>query len=783
MQLVYNADPILKAIKKADTVVVDTETSSLFPWRDGKILAGIGVKPLGGEGFYLPVRHKNSRKQAPIKELKRLCEALRGKLLIFHNQKFDLGVLYQEGIDLVDENIIDTVVLIRLVSEDEPSYELERLAKKYVDPNAMEGKRDLRAFMKKMGYVTYDQIPDEYIYNPYVCNDLRFPEGLYTKAMPFIEKRGLGELLKLEQELTRKLFRMEECGFQLDRDYVLREFKVVSALVEELEEQVYKEARKALRKRAKELKMSRVVKPWLGLTDKSRVAEIKAGEYTEDEQKLLTGMECLEDERKVSIKKTILAGTFDVHSPHDVRKIFEALGIRSDTKTKKGGASWAKTALAVIDHPMAELVVRIRGSSNVRNYYENFLELMDPNNVIHCSFHQAGTRTGRLSCREPNLQNIPRFEAFTGATTGAIASMKRLKKKQEERDTKDAKDKKKRYAEAGRTQISFEDATAEDILSEFEGELFGKVRGAFVPRPGYFLLSIDWKQIELRIFADYAEEIELLRTFDLGLDVHRMTALAAFGSLPDPKKNAQMYKWVRNMGKQIAFGLLYGMGITLLAIEIGRSKDEAQTFMDRYFARFKNARRWIDDIHVECENEGFVFNLWGRRRYLPKKVVYKAVNFMVQGTAADLMKDAIVRVYDRIEKFATRLLITVHDELVFEVPYEEAEEVIPVIIEEMQKCDRIKAKLRCDVAWAPDRWSQMYEDEYAELCDLSCGGCKGKGQVVTLPGVSADTLEDVLLKALYENNKELLATATIADCEECDNRGYDLSKIKEPVVA
>lgn len=778
MRLVYTADPILEAIEDARIVTFDTETSSLFPWRDGKILAGIGIKALDGESFYLPFRHKNSRKQAPLRELKRLCKALHGKRLLAHNPKFDLAVLFQEGIDLVDEDIICTVVLTRLVSEDESSYQLERLAKKYIDPHAMEGQRELKAFMRKMGYETYDQIPDEYICYPYVDNDLRFCEGLFTKAMPFIEKRELGELLALEQNLTRKLFRMEQCGFQLDKNYVLREFKVVSKLVADLETEVYAEARKALRKRARELKITRFATRWLKLSKKERAGELK--QYDEHERKLLIGMECLEDERKVSVKKTVLAGTFDVHSPHDVKKIFEALGIRSDVKTKKGGDSWAKTALAVIDNPMAELVVRIRGSSNVKNYYENFLELMDSDCVIHCSFHQAGARTGRLSCREPNLQNIPRFEAFTGATTGAIASMKRLKKKQEEKDAEEAKAKKQRYAEAGRTQISFEDATAEEILSEFEGELFGKVRGAFVPRPGYFLLSVDWKQVELRIFADYAEEIELLRTFDLGLDVHRMTALAAFGSLPDPKKNAQMYKWVRNMGKQIAFGLLYGMGIALLAIEIGRSKEEAQTFMDRYFARFKNARKWIDNIHVECEGEGFVVNLWGRRRYLPKKVVYKAVNFLVQGTAADLMKDAIIRVYDRLGKYKTRLLATVHDEIIFEVPYTEYKKTVPLIIDEMQKCDRIKAKLRCDAAWAPDRWSQMYEDEYAELCDLGCETCKGKGQTVDLPGVPADTMEDTLLTALYENNQELLGTATVSDCGACDAKGYSLEKIKVP---
>ena len=778
MQLTTKAAPIVEALSDSDVVIVDTETSSLYPWRDGKILAGIGVKPLGGEMFYLPVRHKNGGKQASHKQLKLVCEALRGKTLIFHNPKFDLAVLWQDGIDLVDEEVLDTVVLVRLVSENEPSYELKRLAKKFVDATAGESQKALKALMKKMGWETYDQVPAEMIADPYVVDDLRFTEGLYVKAWPFIEKRGLEELLELEKKLTKKLFHIERRGFQLDQKYVESEFETVSTLIDALEDEAYGYARKALRKKVREFGVNKLTKEYLKAGKKARL-ELLA-EHDEDVKKLLIGLVCLYEERKVSKTKIVLSGTFDIYSPHDVRKIFEGMGIRSDVTTDKGAPSWAKTALAVIEHPLADTIVKCRGTKNIRNYYFNFLKLMDPDAVLHCSVHQAGTRTGRMSCRDPNLQNIPRFEAFTGAVTGAIASMKRLKKKQEEIAAKQAKEKKQRYAAVGKTQISFDGEAAQEILSEFEGELFGKVRGAFVPRPGCFLLSVDWQQVELRIFADYAEEIELLRTFDLGLDVHRMTALAAFGSLPDPKKNEQMYKWVRNMGKQIAFGLLYGMGISLLAVEIGKEKEEAQEFMNRYFARFKHAKKFIDDMHVKCEKEGFAIDLWGRRRYLPKKEVYKIVNFLVQGTAADLMKDALVRVDEILENFDSRILITVHDELIFEIPYSEANEVIPLIIKEMETCDRIKATLRCDAAWAPERWSQMYEDKYSALCDLSCGMCKGKGHLVSLPGVQSDTVEDILLTALYEHNTSLLDKAEISPCDACGGDGYDLSKIKEP---
>ncbi|KKL05405.1 hypothetical protein LCGC14_2606350, partial [marine sediment metagenome] len=341
MQLTTKAAPIVEALSNSDVAIVDTETSSLYPWRDGKILAGIGVKPLGGEMFYLPVRHKNGGKQASHKQLQLVCEALRGKTLVFHNPKFDLAVLWQDGIDLVDEEVLDTVVLVRLVAENEPSYELKRLAKKFVDATAGESQKALKALMKKMGWETYDQVPADMIADPYVTDDLRFTEGLYVKAWPFIKKRGLEELLELEKRLTKKLFHIERRGFQLDPEYVESEFETVSTLIDALEEEAYEYARKALKKKVRELGVNKLTREYLKAGKKARI-ELLA-EYDEDVKKLLIGLTCLNEERKVSKTKIVLSGTFDIYSPHDVRKIFEGMGIRSDVMTEKGAPSWAKT--------------------------------------------------------------------------------------------------------------------------------------------------------------------------------------------------------------------------------------------------------------------------------------------------------------------------------------------------------------------------------------------------------------------------------------------------------
>ena len=156
MELVREAQPIVDAIADASTVVVDTETSSLFPFRDGKILAGVAVKPLGGESFYIPFRHKNGGRNAPMRELGVLVEALRGRELVFHNAKYDLAVLYQEGHDLAGEDVLDTIVLHRLVEEDEPSYALKSLAKKYVDKDAGKPELRLKKLMRDNGWVYVD---------------------------------------------------------------------------------------------------------------------------------------------------------------------------------------------------------------------------------------------------------------------------------------------------------------------------------------------------------------------------------------------------------------------------------------------------------------------------------------------------------------------------------------------------------------------------------------------------------------------------------------------------
>ena len=748
IKVVTSAQPIIDAIADASICIIDTETSSLKPFRDGKILAGIGVKARGGQAFYLPVRHKDKSKQGTIKDVAALCSALHGKALVFHNPKFDMAVLLQDGIDISAEHVYDTVVTTRLVRENEPNYELKRLGKSVLGrEDAAEPERQLKAYMRKAEIETYDKIPVGTI-APYVEQDLILTEDLFDYAIPLLWERGLGELLELERRLTRILFVMECVGFKMDQEYIDREYKSVKKIVDDMEQQSCELATTSLRERLQDLRDSDPL-----LEDEEIQANIESlGKVVET-----------------------LTPKFNLSSPHDIKKIFVALGVESTTKTKKGGQSWNKAALAAIDHPLATSVSQWRIIRNISNYYENFNELMGPDGVLHPSLHQAGARTGRMSCREPNLQNIPRFEGVSASYVGVVASMQKLRRELSHRG---------QSVDGDLGEVVFDEETQAAFTGELEGSIGGKVRGAFVPREGKCLLFFDWSQIELRLFANYSGETELLEAFDLGLDVHRVTALAAFGSLPKDE-DSLLFKWFRNMGKQIAFGLLYGMGIKLLALEIGRSEEEATEFMDRYFTRFSRAKRWIKHVHSAAKKDhdkwcpagctathrGWVKDWWGRRRYLRSDRVYQAVNFLVQGSAADLMKDALVRVGERLldrwsigELLTASPLMTVHDELIFECSYAEADDLVALVLSEMEQCAKLNMDLKVDVEWSPTRWG--------EKLDLACPDCSGHKKTVKLP-------QNVLLKALYNNDRSILDNVKTYPCDRCQGRGYDMTPLHD----
>ncbi|HSS49455.1 MAG TPA: DNA polymerase, partial [Thermoanaerobaculia bacterium] len=237
-------------------------------------------------------------------------------------------------------------------------------------------------------------------------------------------------------------------------------------------------------------------------------------------------------------------------------------------------------------------------------------------------------------------------------------------------------------------------------------ELGQRIRKACVAPPGYVLLVADYSQIELRILAHIAEEAELVRAFQAGEDIHRATAAIIFSSSPDLVTSEQ-----RRAAKTINFGILYGMSAFGLSQALGIPSKEADKFIKAYLDRYPGVRRYVEETQASAEKEGKVTTLYGRVRWLPdiqsknwnlrENARRMAINARIQGTAADLLKIAMIAIDRRLrEEFpGSRLLLTVHDELVLEVPEKDAETVAALVKKEMEGVASLAVPLEVEVGW------------------------------------------------------------------------------------
>jgi DNA polymerase-1 len=316
-----------------------------------------------------------------------------------------------------------------------------------------------------------------------------------------------------------------------------------------------------------------------------------------------------------------LAGhTFNLGSPKQIQDIlYDQQKLPVLKKTPKGQPSTEESVLQelAIDYPLPKLILDYRSLSKLKSTYTDKLpqQVDDKTGRVHTSYHQAVAATGRLSSSDPNLQNIP-------------------------------------------------------IRSE-EGR---KIRQAFITPKGYKIVAADYSQIELRIMAHLSADPGLLKAFSAGEDVHRATAAEVFGVAPD-----QVTADLRRSAKAINFGLIYGMSAFGLAQQLGLSRSQAQSYIDLYFARYPGVKLYMDSIREQAREQGYVETLFGRRLYLPEiksrnaarrqYAERTAINAPMQGTAADIIKRAMISADQWLlqEKPDAKMIMQVHDELVFEV--------------------------------------------------------------------------------------------------------------------
>jgi len=351
-------------------------------------------------------------------------------------------------------------------------------------------------------------------------------------------------------------------------------------------------------------------------------------------------------------------GPINLNSPKQIGTLlFETLKLPVQGKTKTGFSTDASVldALAPL-HEVPAMLLEYREISKLKGTYVDPLPLLrDPKTgKIHASFHQAVTSTGRLSSSDPNLQNIP-------------------------------------------------------IRSE-RGQ---RIRKAFIPSEGNVLLAADYSQIELRLLAHMSRDPELSRSFQVDEDVHRRTAAEIFGIDPKGVDDRQ-----RSIAKAINFGLMYGKSAFALAQELKISRTEAKEVIEKYFIRYRGVKNYLDGIILDAKEKGYVSTLMGRKRFLPDiraanaavraGAERMAMNAPIQGTAADLMKLAMIEIDQELQlgKFKSRLTIQVHDEVVLDCARGEADTVMKMVVRVMEGAMKLSVPLRVNAAIG-DNWMEL----------------------------------------------------------------------------
>lgn len=557
---------MLADIRKAEVLSLDTETDSLDPMLAA--LVGISLCVSESRAYYLPLAHQMAD-NLPISEvLAHLQEALKNKLIIGHNLKYDLCVLGRHGLSLNNE-IFDTMLAAYILDPGTNSYSLDEcagsvLGHSMIPISSLIGKGKTQ--------ITFDLVdPKEAC--AYAAEDAWAVYLLYPIYRDRIDSSGMKNLYhSIELPLLRVLQRMEENGVAIDCSILGDISHMINLELKKITEQIYSYA----------------------------------------------GYE------------------FNLNSTQQLAQLLFVEKQLPNKKKTKTGFSTDNSVLEELaaEHEIAETIILYRQLSKLQSTYVSALpKMINPGtNRIHSSFNQTIASTGRLSSSNPNLQNIP-----------------------------------------------------------IRTELGREIRKAFCAKDEHHLiLAADYSQIELRLLALMSKDEALVQAFRQGQDIHRETAARIYNVNLADVTNDQ-----RRAAKTINFGILYGMGQRKLAKDLGISQAEAKGIIDSYFAQFPSIRNFISQCVMNAQQDGYCETIFGRRLYLPninsKHQGYRseaeriAVNMPIQGSAADLIKIAMIDIDRQISKNTRiKMVLQVHDELVFEVAKEAVEEAKAIVCQAME---------------------------------------------------------------------------------------------------
>ncbi len=591
-------------------VCFDVETTSTDPMRAR--LVGLAVSDMPGHGWYIPIGHYavealpgqqgrlgldagDGDSNLPLEVVSSALQDVLGgpAVKIAHNAKYDILVLRRHGLD-VRGPLFDTMVAAWLVDPGRRAFGLKGLA--WSDLGV-----EMTAITDLIGrgrsQITMAEVSVEAA-TPYAGADVDMTLRLAESLEAQLDERGVRRLFgELEMPLVSVLADMEQAGILVDPGMLATISDELISRIADLEVEIFKEA----------------------------------------------GHE------------------FNIGSPQQLGKVlFEELGLPA-TKRTKTGYSTAATALSDLAPgvPIVQDVLDWRHLKKLKGTYVDALPtLIHPETGrIHTSWGQASVVTGRLSSRDPNLQNIP-----------------------------------------VRTEVG------------------GQIRRAFVADAGCVFLAADYSQIELRILATLSGDPGLREVFRVGGDVHAATAAFLFDKLPSAVSSNE-----RRIAKMVNFGVLYGMSAFGLARRTGLSRAEASDFIDRYFGQYAAVRGYFDQVLADAAEKGYVETILGRRRYFPQlgaaarldhaarqRAEREAINAPIQGSAADITKVAMIRLHRALAErgLTSRMLLQVHDELLLEVPERELPEVADLTAETMSHAVQLGVDLVVDLSVGPN-WGEL----------------------------------------------------------------------------
>ena len=529
-----------------------------------------------------------------------------------------------------------------------PADALERLRELLEDPGVPKIGHNIKydlILLKKHGYELYGLSGDTMVAS-YVLDPTKRSHGLDDLA-----EEILGHSMISYKEVTAQLHKGQSFEFvpiEKARDYACEDAHVTYLLYQYFWPRLKEEGLWSLYKK--------IEHPLIEVLARMEMAGIKIDiEYLKELSQDM-GKELLSLETKIF---ELVGERFNLNSSRQLGVIlFEKLKLPRVKKTpKKLTYSTDTEVLEVLSdyHELPGLVLRYRTLSKLKSTYVDALpRLVNPDTGrIHTSFNQTVTATGRLSSSDPNLQNIP--------------------------------------------------------IRGVEGE---KIRRAFIPEDGFVFLSADYSQIDLRVLAHYAGDKTLIEAFRKGEDIHRRTAVEIFG-VPQEMVTKEM----RRVAKTINFGIVYGMSPYGLAKELKIGHKEAKAFIERYFRHYKGVKAYMKDIISKAREQGYVTTFFGRKRLLPdinspNRVAREfaertAINTPIQGTAADIIKLAMISIDQALRQggFCARMLLQVHDELLFEVPYEELEEIERLVRDKMENVVKLAVPLKVNLA-VGESWAE-----------------------------------------------------------------------------